>query len=123
MAAALDTVFALPLIDQTVMADWRSDLDAEDIAAILSQVPGQCGACLSEIEAALQGSDLDKARRVAHRLKGMASNLGAARLAKFARFIEIEATTLDGAAAHLPALRGTVSDTISALGADTAAAA
>lgn len=107
----------LPLIDETVMADWCSDLDPEDVEAILSQVPAQCGTCFQEIATAVSGGDLNKAKRVAHRLKGMAANLGAVRLARFARTIEIEAETAGGVEAQLPALSATLSETIAALNA------
>lgn len=115
MASALGPDTTLPLIDGAAMANWCEDLDREDIEAILSQVPGQCGICLSEIEAAVAGCDLAKTKRVAHRLKGMAANLGAARLARFARSIEIEAQELKDVEGQLPALSATVAETLSAL--------
>jgi len=112
-AASPDTSF--PVIDDAAMADWCADLDKEDIEAILSQVPEQCHACLNEIEAAVAAAELPKAKRVAHRLKGMAANLGATRLSRFARVIEMEAQALDDVALQLPALRTTVDETIAAI--------
>lgn len=115
MAVALGPDTMLPLIDGAAMANWCEDLDREDIEAILSQVPGQCDICLSEIEAAVAANDLAKTKRVAHRLKGMAANLGAARLARFARSIEIEVQELKEVEGQLPALNATVAETLSAL--------
>ncbi len=112
MAVALGPDTMLPLIDGAAMANWCEDLDREDIEAILSQVPGQCDICLSEIEAAVAANDLAKTKRVAHRLKGMAANLGAARLA---RSIEIEVQELKEVEGQLPALNATVAETLSAL--------
>jgi HPt (histidine-containing phosphotransfer) domain-containing protein len=82
-------------------------------------VPDQCSLCLVEIEAAVAATDLAKAKRVAHRMKGMAANLGATRLARFARSIEIESQTLDDVALQLPTLNATVFDTIAAIQART----
>lgn len=106
---------SLPLIDAAAMADWCADLDKEDIEAILAQVPDQCTVCLTEIEAAVAAAELPKAKRVAHRLKGMAANLGATRLSRYARVIEIEAEALDDVVGQLPGLRATVAETIAAL--------
>lgn len=79
----------LPLIDHLVMDDWCSDLDRADILDLLSRVPGESHRCLTAIrQSALEG-DLLAAKRAAHCLKGMASNLGAARLAQMARGIEL----------------------------------
>lgn len=106
---------SLPLIDDKAMADWCADLDKEDVEAILSQVPSQCTLCLTEMESAVGGADLAKAKRVAHRLKGMAANLGATRLSRLARSIEIEAQSLDDVAQQLEAVRATIDETLTAL--------
>lgn len=106
---------SLPLIDDSVMADWCADLDKEDIDAILSQVPDQCALCFNELESAVGAAELPKAKRIAHRLKGMAGNLGATRLSRLARSIEIEAQAIEDVSRQLPGLRATIDETIAAL--------
>jgi histidine phosphotransfer protein HptB len=56
---------------------------------------------LEESELRAAAGDLDAARKVAHRLKGMASNFGAARLAAIARRIELEAPAIDIVSKHV----------------------
>lgn len=106
---------SLPLIDNQAMSDWTADLDKEDIEAILSQVPEQCDVCFKEIESAVGAAELPKAKRMAHRLKGMAANLGATRLSRLARSIEIEAQAIDDVAQQLPGLRATIEETLAEL--------
>ena len=105
----------MPLIDQRVMSDWCSDMDKADVLAILSRIPGECAKSVGEFERAIAASDLALARRSAHRLKGMANNLGAARLAQMARAIELGSQSIDDVAHRLPALRKTLSETLAAL--------
>lgn len=105
----------MPLIDETAMAEWCTDLDREDIVDILQRVPGQCSACITEIEVAVSGKELGKVQRVAHRLKGMAANLGAARLARLARSMELESKELADIERQLPVLKTTIADTVAAL--------
>src|SRR5712664_1812746 len=79
----------LPLIDARMMSDWCEDLDRADVRDVLARVPDESRKCLADIKMAMVDRNLDSARRTAHRLKGMASNLGAARLARLARSIEL----------------------------------
>ncbi len=99
------------------MAEWCTDLDREDIADILGRVPAQCSAGIAEIEAAVGEKELARVKRVAHRLKGMAANLGAARLARLARCIEIDSMDLADVELQLPVLKTTVAETLAALAA------
>lgn len=115
MSYSADPDAPLPLIDNRAVADWCADLDKEDIEAILAQVPEQCAFCLTELEAAVAAAELQKAKRIAHRLKGMAANLGAIRLSRMARGIEIEAQAVDDVSRQLPALRTTIDETLAAL--------
>src|SRR5262245_45525427 len=79
----------LPLIDQRIMSDWCNDMDKEDVLAILARVPNEGARSLADFKKAIDARDLASARRTAHRLKGMANNLGAVRLARMARAIEL----------------------------------
>lgn len=106
---------SIPLIDPVAMAQWTTDLDPEDVEAILAQVPGQCEACVSELTAAAGAQELVKAKRVAHKLKGMAANLGAARLARLARSIELESEDVAEVVQCLPLVSAMVAETIDAL--------
>ena len=78
----------LPLLDRRSSMEWREGLDRQTVDAILAGVPAEGGACLAELKAALARADLAAAGRAAHRLKGMAANLGAVRLAEAARRLE-----------------------------------
>lgn len=110
-------IASVPLIDEAAMADWCTDLDHEDVVAILEAVPAQCEACVCDIEAALGEMQLQKAKRAAHKLKGMAANLGAARVSRLARRMEIEAHELADIERQLSLLKTTVAETIAALAA------
>lgn len=112
-----DLEIAVPLIDDVAMAEWTTDLDPEDVSAILASVPDQCSACVHDIEAGMAEMQLAKVKRAAHKLKGMAANLGAARLSRLARRMEIEAQDLSDIARHLPHLKSTVVETMAALAA------
>lgn len=105
----------LPLIDERVMQDWCADLDQADVLDLLARVPGEAHKCLAGIKQAVDGGDLASAKRTAHRLKGMASNLGAARLAAVARSIEIASVDIADVAARLAGLETTLAATLEAI--------
>ena len=105
----------LPLIDKDVMSDWSSDMDRADVLAILARVPEEADRALAELDKAIAALDHDRARRAAHRLKGMASNLGATRLGRLARMIEIDSRSIGDVAPQMPMLRQVASDTLAAL--------
>ena len=105
----------LPLIDHDVMTEWCSDMDRADVLAILAHVPDEAGRALAELDKAIAAADHDRARRAAHRLKGMAVNLGAARLARLARAIEIESRGIGEVVSQMPVLQRVVADTLAAL--------
>ena len=100
-----------PLIDEAAMRDWCDDLDPADVFDLLSRVPGECARCLADIEAALQEGSLPAAKRAAHRLNGMASNLGAARLSQMARRMELGCTSVDDVREQLPGLSHVMHET------------
>jgi HPt (histidine-containing phosphotransfer) domain-containing protein len=104
-----------PLIDNAVLQDWCSDLDEADVQHILAQIPGESGRCIGEIQQAIAQENLAAARRTAHRLKGMAANLGATRLSRLARSIELESTSVADVAARLPRLHDTIAETLARL--------
>ena len=105
----------LPLIDERVMSEWCGDLGKADVAELLAHVPAEGHKCLGWIKEAASRGDLASAKRVAHRLKGMASNLGAARLASIARQIELASADVADLTARSAALETTLIATLEAL--------
>jgi len=105
----------LPLIDQRIMNDWRSDMDMEDVLSILARVPAECTRSLGDFQKAIAAGELASARRTAHRLKGMANNLGAVRLARMARAIELDCQSIEEVSSRMPPLEQTLGETLEAL--------
>ena len=105
----------LPLIDERAMADWCGELDRADVMDLLARVPGECDTCLMGIKQAMAKGDSGGVKRMAHRLKGMASNLGAARLARMARGIELGSADLVDIAVRTTELEKTMTATLEAL--------
>jgi HPt (histidine-containing phosphotransfer) domain-containing protein len=105
----------LPLIDPRIMSDWSDDMDREDVLAILARVPDEGARSLADFRKSIAAGDLASARRTAHRLKGMASNLGAVRLARMARAIELGCHGIDDVSGLLPMLEQTLGETLEAL--------
>jgi len=105
----------LPLIDQRIMDDWRSDMDAEDVLAIIARVPTECARSIADFHKAIASGDIASARRTAHRLKGMANNLGAVRLARMARAIELGCKSIEEVSGRMPPIEQTLSETLEAL--------
>ena len=105
----------LPLIDRHAMSSWCDDMETADVHAVLARVPNECGRCLAELKKAIAGRDLATARRTAHRLKGMALNLGAARLARTARTIELTSQSIEDVSVRMPGLERTLGETLEAV--------
>ncbi len=104
------------ILDTGVINMLREQFDFETLSGVLRKVPDEAGAYLNEIKAAAADGDLEAAKRAAHKLKGMAGNLGAARLAAIARSIEIESGEIDAVSAQIEPLEkalGETSDEIS----------
>lgn len=105
----------LPLIDFVIMGQWRNDLEAADIQEILGRVPKETQQSMGKLHQAISRSDIGMVRRAAHRLKGMAASLGAARLAHEARCIEMADCSIADFAAPVDALERTLRATLAAL--------
>lgn len=110
-----DSDLAVPLIDDRIMRDWCDDMDHEDVVAILARVPHEGAKSLADLYKSIKDGDLALARRSAHRLKGMANNLGAARLARVARAIELESPGIEEVSRRMPTLEQTLGETLEAL--------
>jgi CheY-like chemotaxis protein len=107
-----DQFNTLPVFDKSVIAAWSSGMNQADVSATLECVPDESAKSLHEIKAAIAAGDLTEARRIAHRLKGMASNLGAARLAAVARSIELDAPSIEVVSHQLKLLTATTNETL-----------
>lgn len=105
----------VPLLDERAMSDWCTDIDKDDVLAILASVPDECRRSIAEIERAIAEGSLAASKRAAHRLKGMAGNLGAARLAQSARDIELKSDSIEDVAARMANLQETLTVTLAAL--------
>lgn len=105
----------VPLLDERAMSDWCSDIDKDDVLAILAGVPDECRRNIAEIERAIVEGSLAASKRAAHRLKGMAGNLGAARLAQSARDIELKSDSIEDVAGRMAGLQETLTGTLAAL--------
>lgn len=105
----------VPLLDERAMSDWCSDIDKDDVMAILASVPDECRRNIAEIERAIAEGSLAASKRAAHRLKGMAGNLGAVRLAQTARDIELKSESIDDVASRMASLQETLTGTLAAL--------
>ena len=104
-----------PLIDPLAMRQWTEDLDPSDVKDVLSRVPEETSHCMRLLRDAIEQSDVVMARRAAHRMKGMASNLGAARLAQAARSIELGGDSIRDVRGQMHAFEVTLMETLAAL--------
>ena len=105
----------VPLLDERAMSDWCTDIDKDDVLAILASVPDECRRNIAEIERAIAEGSLAASKRAAHRLKGMAGNLGAARLAQSARDIELKSDSIEDVVGRMASLQETLTGTLAAL--------
>ena len=78
---------------------------------LLELLPEEGAKCLDEIRHALAQGDLDAARSFAHRLKGVAGNMGARKLSEIARQVELESDSIEAASDRLPALDAVLTET------------
>ena len=106
-----------PLIDSINLLQWTEDLAADQVRAILQQVPLDSRRNAAEIVSSVKQNDRPAARRQAHRLKGMAANIGAQRLAEIARDIEYGADTDANLETLAAALSNVLEDTLVAIAA------
>jgi HPt (histidine-containing phosphotransfer) domain-containing protein len=85
------------------------------VRAVLAKVPAEAGRCVADIDRAVHAGDMGAARRAAHRLKGMAGNLGAVRLAQLSRSIELGSGDVASLLQRMPELQSTLSATLEAM--------
>ena len=112
--AAVEWV-SFKLIDTHGMLQWTEDLAPEQVRAILQQVPLDSRSNAAAIISAVRRNDVPAARRQAHRLQGMAANIGAQRLAEIARAIEHSADAGAGLDTLIAELSAVLDDTLVAI--------
>jgi CheY-like chemotaxis protein len=106
-----DAWAGVEVFDSTTLAELRDGLEESELCAALAMIPAEGAKCLASIKAAVAAGDLDAAREAAHRLKGMASNFGAARLAAISRRIELEAPAIEIVSNHVEPLEMALHET------------
>ena len=102
----------LPLIDEHLQAQWREDLNTDDIRQILAHARLEAAKSLAMIKDAAARHDLAALKRSAHKLKGMVGNLGAVRLVALLRGIELGAAGGEGSPIAVARLEPVVCDTL-----------
>ena len=111
-----DQLKQTPLLDDAQLELLREALDADELLAMLSELPQAALQAIGSIDSAVRSNDLEEARRSAHVLKGVASSFGAASLAAMAREIELETPTIDCMVNCVPDLTEAVEQTMAAFG-------
>ena len=94
--------------------EWREDLTAGDVRQILAQARLEALKSLAVIQDAAAGRNLAALERSAHKLKGMAANLGAVRLVALLRQIELGAAAGDESRSAVAELEPTLCQTLRA---------
>ena len=101
------------LMDLDVALD-RLGGDKEFLLELLEEMNNQMDSTLSGIEEAIETSDFEQMRSLAHGMKGASSNLGADRIANFFRKLEQLGAeqTIDGAKELIEKIKLTHSELI-----------
>ena len=104
----------LPLVDERLQAEWREDLSTDDIRQILAHARLEAEKSLDLIQDAALRRDLTALKRSAHKLKGMAGNLGAVRIVALLREIEVGAADGDEPLVAIAKIERVMGDTLQA---------
>jgi HPt (histidine-containing phosphotransfer) domain-containing protein len=104
------------LLDYRNIQQWGEDLSEQQIKSILDQVPDDSRANVARILTAVALEDRVAIKSQAHRLKGMAANIGAVRLAELSRVLEYGAIGDADVADACAALPMVLLDTLAAIG-------
>ncbi len=108
--ALADHYAALPAMDQGKLIELRSIVGDDELRAMLDLLPVEGRRAIEAIEAARVAGDMDRARRAAHGLKGLAGNFGAQRIEAVARYIEHGANAIEELDRLLPILASALED-------------
>jgi PAS domain S-box-containing protein len=103
------------LVNDTLLAELDAVMGSDGLGAFFKSFTDGLARYQGDIGTALADNDLARAKKAAHALKGLSSQMGADRIAAIAAAIEMKAISLDEAKDRLPALSGTVTETLLAL--------
>ncbi|MEI8395333.1 MAG: ATP-binding protein, partial [Rhodospirillaceae bacterium] len=102
------------LFDQAHMAEMRGCVGEESFNRLFAKLPVGVAQAIEQIHTAWHDRDLDSIKKLAHRMKGDAANLGAHRIATIAQYLQKEADV--STAGHaIEALEYALHDTVSAI--------
>ena len=102
--AHADRYDALPAMDPGKLGELRSIVGDDELRSMLDLLPIEGRRAIEAIEDARVAGDMDRARRAAHGLKGLAGNFGAQRIEAVARDIEHSTNALEDLDLLLPIL-------------------
>ena len=88
MGGATTSNSAVPVFDMDRVMAGLGVLPAARAAAMMGMLPDEIHNRLKELNEAVDGDDIESVKMVAHTLKGLAANFGAARLEAAARAVE-----------------------------------
>jgi signal transduction histidine kinase/CheY-like chemotaxis protein/HPt (histidine-containing phosphotransfer) domain-containing protein len=100
----------VPLIDHAILDEFSQALEPADMVRLVTSAMASIDNAVTQLTESIGRNDRDGAKRAGHKLAGMASQVGAARLAAIARAIETEAPNMaavEAAARELPELAAT----------------
>ncbi len=96
-SSPVDNVASLPLFDEDRLSSLGSLIGEETLQQILEDSLDEAVSLLRSIHSAIDDNDLSAAKKSAHGLKGIVSNVGAERVSGFASELELEAKTIEQA--------------------------
>jgi HPt (histidine-containing phosphotransfer) domain-containing protein len=103
-AAHVNGYATLPAMDRDKLVELRTVVGEAELRVMLDLLPAEGQRAMEAIETARVAGDMDRARRAAHGLKGLAGNFGAQRIETVARDIENAASALEDLDSLLPIL-------------------
>lgn len=101
-----------PILNERLIGDLVEAMGAEALAPFMRSFSASIARYRSDLLSACNTDNLKSAKRTAHALKGLASQLGADQLAAAAAFIEIEAASTEAVTTHMPTLTQAINDTM-----------
>lgn len=104
-------ISAAPVFDRARVRSAVGTLPAARAVEMIALVPQEAERQLNELEQALGKADLDTAKRIAHTIKGLAANFGAAQLEAAAAHAQQACAELALVEACLPELKSAVAAT------------
>ncbi len=101
----------LPVFDRARVRSAVGTLPPARAVEMIALVPQEAERQMAEMERGVKAGDLELAKRIAHTLKGLAANFGAARLEHHAALAQADCDDLAKVARRMPGLRAAVDAT------------